>query len=446
AQPLRKKTHFPIKVEPMNEGDHSNAILLIGPAGKQKIANEGYELNANTDRVVIRAGTPAGAFYGGQSLRQLLPTGINKVANAKEWQIPTVEIKDQPRFSWRGMHIDVSRHFFSEETVKEFIDYLAYYKFNKLHMHLTDDQGWRLQIKEYPKLTKEGGWRTFNNQDSVAIERAKTNPAFELPEKHIRKRNGKKEYGGFYTQKQMKRIIDYALARHISIVPEIDMPGHLMSAIQSYTKLSCTGKADWGQTFSVPACPCKESTYNFLQNVLDEVAALFPSEYIHIGADEVEKTTWKQSKDCEQLMEEEGLESVEQLQSYFVDRIAGYLRSNGKKVIGWDEIVQGGIPDDMTMMYWRNWAPQALATAAENGNEIIMTPGSHYYFDAEQTPESLRKVYQSEPVPDSFTEQQASLILGAQGNLWTEWIPSRERLYHMAMPRMLALSEVVWTQ
>lgn len=446
ARPLRKKTGFSFVIEPMVDGDHSNAIILTGALDRQEIAEEGYELSVNANRVLIRAAEPAGAFYGIQTLRQLLPTGIDKGTDAKKWRIPAVEIKDQPRFSWRGMHIDVSRHFFSVETIKEFIDYMAYYKFNRLHMHLTDDQGWRLQIKQYPKLTEEGAWRTFNSQDSVAIERAKTNPVFKLPEKFIKQRNGKKVYGGFYTQVEMKQIIEYAQARHITIVPEIDMPGHLMSAIQSYPFLSCTGEAEWGQTFSVPACPCKESTFTFLKNVLDEVAALFPGKYIHIGADEVEKTTWKQSNTCRQLMREEGLESVEEIQSYFVKRMANYLQSKGKKVIGWDEIIQGGIPDGMIMMFWRNWVPEAPMIAADHGNKIIMTPGSPLYFNTEQTPESLRKVYGYEPVPDSFTEQQASLISGAQGNLWSEWIPTKERLYHMAMPRMLALSEVVWSQ
>lgn len=423
------------------EGYHE---ILITSSGSDQISAEGYELAVETDRIIIRASTATGAFYGVQSLRQLLPVRMN--AKAIEWKVPVVAIRDYPRFQWRGMHIDVSRHFFSEETIKEFIDYLAYYKFNKLHMHLTDDQGWRLQIKQYPKLTEEGAWRTFNSHDSVAIERAKENPDFLLPEKHIRMRNGQKEYGGFYTRQQMKRIIAYAKDRHITIVPEIDMPGHLMSAIQSYPSLSCTGEAAWGETFSVPVCPCKESAMTFLKNVLDEVVALFPGEYIHIGADEVEKTTWRESAQCRKLMEEKNLENVEEIQSYFVDQMANYLQSKGKKVIGWDEIIEGGIPDDVTMMYWRSWVPKAPKIAAENGNNIIISPTSCCYFDYPQNAESLRQVYRFELVPESFTSSEASLVMGAQANLWSEWIPSRERLYYMAMPRMLALSEVVWSE
>lgn len=448
AETLNKTTGYSISVNEKSGSDESSGILISLDNSSNDLGEEGYMLDVNKNHIVIRADKPAGVFYGIQTVKQLLPREMVESKSDHEpvtWAVPAVHIKDQPRFSWRGMHIDVSRHFFSVATVKQFIDYLAMYKFNHLHMHLTDDQGWRLQIKKYPKLTDEGAWRTLNGQDSLVLERGKTNPDFYLPEEHFKMVDGKRKYGGYYTQDQMRDLIQYAKKRFITIVPEIDMPGHMMSAIESYPELSCPDSAGWGSTFSVPVCPGKEYTYTFLQNVIDEVADLFPSQYIHIGADEVEKTTWEESEACQNLMKKEGMDNVEQLQSYFVQRMEKYIASKGKKMIGWDEITEGGLADNATMMYWRSWMPAAPKIAADNGNDIIMSPTSHCYFDYGQNAQSLKHVYTFQPVPDTLTKSESKYVIGTQANLWSERIPSPERLEYMAMPRMLALSEVAWS-
>ena len=390
-----------------------------------------------------------GLLYGVQSLRQLLPDAIEatSVQNNVAWTVPSATIEDEPRFEYRGMQMNVSRHFFDVDELKVFIDRLALFKFNRFHIHLTDDQGWRLQINQYPELTNKGAWRTMNNHDEVCIERAKIDPAFELPRKHFKEINGEERYGGFYTQTQMKELIGYASQRGITIVPEIDMPGHMQAAIESYPELSlaCVDDAGRGKTFSIPLCPCEEGVYDFVENVLAEVVDLFPDEYIHIGADEVEKTTWADAMQCKELMKREGLESVEELQSYFVKRIEQFLNSKGKKMIGWDEALEGGINPSTTIMYWRGWVPQAPVEAAEGGHDVIMTPTSHSYFDYEPNNESIAHVYNFDPVPDAVKGKHEENIIGVQANLWSEYIPTMARLDYMSMPRMLSMAEVGWS-
>jgi hexosaminidase len=421
----------------------NNSIMLVyDPA---ITAPEGYRLTVTPQRVTLAAKEPAGMFRAVQTVRQLLPPTIEKLKKTAQLQLPAVQIQDQPAYSWRGMHLDVSRHFFSVEYLKKYIDLLALYKFNKLHLHLTDDQGWRIEIKKYPELTTLGGWRTLNNQDSACIKKSKDNPDFALDPKHLRQRNGRTEYGGFYTQQQLKDIIAFAAARHIEIIPEIDMPGHMMAALRAYPALSCTGTATWGKEFSVPLCPCNEGTYEFAQNVLSEVAALFPSRYVHIGADEVEKTTWSQASACTELMQKEGIKDVNGLQSYFVRRIERFLQSKGKKMIGWDEVLDGGVDPTATVMYWRTWVPNAPLRAARNGNQVVMTPNNPLYFDYLPDKNSLAQVYQLQPTPPALTGAEAKAILGAQANLWTEMVPTENRADYLVLPRMTALAEVVWT-
>lgn len=407
-------------------------------------APEAYALTVTPKQVVLRAKTPAGMFRAVQTIRQLLPPTSERRASAS-LTLPAVQIQDQPTYAWRGMHLDVSRHFFSLDYLRTYIDRLALYKFNTFHLHLTDDQGWRIEIKKYPKLTSEGAWRTFNNQDSVVMKRAKSEPDFELPRQFIRQRGGKTEYGGYYTQAQLRELIGYAAARHIQIVPEIDMPGHLSAAIQAYPFLSCTGQPGMGKTFSVPVCPCNEPTYTFMQNVLDEVIALFPSQYVHIGADEVEKTTWAQSAACQALMKEKGIKTVEELQSYFVHRMGDYIQSKGKKLLVWDDALEGGLKPSATVMYWRSWVKDAPRKAAENGNSIVMTPVSALYFDSPPGRQSVEQVYRVPVVPAGVKPGQAHLVKGAQANLWTEYIATENRADYMVMPRMVALSEAIWT-
>ncbi|GAB4027637.1 family 20 glycosylhydrolase [Spirosoma gilvum] len=409
-------------------------------------AHEGYALVITPQQVTLKASQPAGMFRAVQTIRQLLPVVIEGHSKTSvSLTLPAVQIQDQPAYAWRGMHLDVSRHFFSTAYLRKFIDRLALYKFNTFHLHLTDDQGWRLEIKAYPKLTSEGAWRTFNNQDSVVLKRAVTDPDFDLPKQFIRQQNGQTQYGGFYTQAQMRDLIAYAAARHITIIPEIDMPGHLTAAIKAYPFLSCTGQEGWGKTFSVPICPCNEPTYTFMETVLSEVIALFPSEYVHIGADEVEKSTWAKSQACQELMKREGIRNVEELQSYFVHRIEKFVQSKGKKLLVWDDALEGGLKPSTAVMYWRSWVKDAAQKAARNGNDVVMTPVSALYFDSPPGIRSVENVYNLAVVPPGVTVEQIKQFLGAQANVWTEYIPTENRVDYMSMPRMTALSEVVWT-
>jgi hexosaminidase len=423
----------------------NNTIVL--QQDDQLAGEEDYTLNITPQQVTIAAKTPTGIFRGIETIRQLMPPSIDGKQPAKLAKItlPAVQINDHPAYAWRGMHLDVARHFFSITYLKKYIDLLALYKMNKFHLHLTDDQGWRIEIKKYPLLTQLGAWREFNNQDSVCITKSKDNPDMAIDPSHIIHRNGKTLYGGFYTQAQLKDLIAYAAARHIEIIPEIDMPGHMMAAIKAYPYLSCTGGVKWGKTFTTPICPCKETTFEFAENIFTEVAALFPSQYIHLGADEVEKTSWGQFEGCDSVMKANNLKSVEELQSYFVKRMEKFFNSKGKKLIGWDEILEGGISPTAVLMYWRSWVPDAPVKAAKNGNLVIMTPGNPLYFDGIPDRNSISNVYHFEPVPKGLTADEAKFIIGAQANLWTEWIPTEQRADFMIMPRMTALAEVLWT-
>lgn len=403
--------------------------------------NEGYTLNVSRNQIEIAGKTNTGVYRGVETLRQL----ILQNANLKVATIPCLKIADAPAFDWRGMHLDVSRHFFSIQYLKKFIDVMSLYKMNKFHLHLTDDQGWRIEIKKYPLLTEKGAWRTFNGQDSVCMKKAVDNPDMEIDTAHIIKRDGKTLYGGYYTQDQLKDLIKYAQVRHIEIIPEIDMPGHMMAAINAYPYLSTKEGAGWGKDFSTPICPCKESTFEFAENVFAEVAALFPSKYIHLGADEVERTSWAESPLCKALMKANNFKTTAELQSYFVKRMEKFFHSKGKELIGWDEILEGGVSKTALVMYWRGWVPDAPVKAAKNGNKVIMTPGNPLYFDVVPDRNSIFNVYHFEPVPKNLNDAEAKYILGAQANIWTEYIPSEKRADYMFMPRMTALAEVLWT-
>lgn len=408
---------------------------------------EGYRLTITAKQVLLSAKTPAGMFMAIQTIRQLLPPSIeNKNGQRqKKLTLPAVIIEDEPAYAWRGMHLDVSRHFFSVTYLKKLIDLMALYKFNKFHLHLTDDQGWRIEIKKYPKLTEEGAWRTFNNQDSLCIESSKENPDFKIDPAHIFQKNGKTVYGGFYTQEQMRDVVAYATARHIDIIPEIDMPGHMMAAIDSYNYLSCDGKSAFGELFSIPVCPCLPGTFQFAKDIFTEIMDIFPGQYIHIGGDEVDRSFWAKSEECKALMEKEGLKNTAELQSYFIRNMEKFFNEHGKKLIGWDEILEGGVSKSAVIMYWRTWVPKAPVDAAKNGNKVIMTPGSPLYFSEQPDKNSLPNVYQYNLIPDGLTETEATNIIGAQANLWSEKIPAERRADYMIMPRMTALAERLWT-
>lgn len=409
-------------------------------------AEEGYQLQISPHQLTITAGSPTGAFRAVETIRQLLPADIEgNGIKLRQLTLPALIIYDQPAYAWRGMHLDVSRHFFSISYLRKFIDVMALYKMNKFHLHLTDDQGWRVEIKKYPKLTSEGAWRTFNSQDSACMKRAKDNPDFIIDPKHIIKKDGKTLYGGFYTQQQLKDLVAYAATKHIDIIPEIDMPGHMMAAINSYPFLTCNGENKFGELFSKPICPANESTYEFAQNVFTEIMEIFPSKYIHIGGDEVDRTDWERSAAVKTFMKQEGIKDMPGLHSYFINRMEKFFNAKGRKLIGWDEVIEGGISPTAIIMYWRTWVPDAPVKAAKNGNTVIMTPGEPLYFDNQPDQYSIYKVYHFNPVPTKLNAQEAKAIIGAQANIWTEGIPTENRADYMFMPRMTALAEMLWT-
>lgn len=408
--------------------------------------DEGYSLEITPTEVTIKAKTPAGAFYAIQTIRQLLPVEAETGKELTSVSLPALKIVDKPAFEWRGSHIDVSRHFFSSDYIKRHIDRLALYKMNKFHWHLTDDQGWRIEIKQYPDLITKGAWRNYSKHDTMCMKMAVDNPDLIIDSRYIIKKEGQKDmYGGFFTQGEIKDIIQYAAERHIEIIPEIDMPGHMDAVVKIYPHLSCSGKSAWGELFSTPLCPCNEDTYTFVENVLTEIIDLFPSKYIHIGADEVDKKTWEESLPCKELMEKEGLKNVNELQSYFVHRMQDFIQSKGKTVIGWDEVLQGGIDSKVDIMYWRGWVADAPLKAVNNGNRVIMTPTNPMYFDFLPNKSTLYNVYHMDIIYKDIPADKAHLIRGAQANMWAEKIPTERRADFMLFPRMLALAERTWT-
>ena len=435
AAKLRQVTGYPF---PVNQGGIraiKNSISLDLNPSLGKIGKEGYRLSVTKNSVKIEASEAAGLFYGVQTLYQLLPPEIEgeKAAAGISWSIPCVKIEDQPRFVWRGVHLDVGRHFFSKDFIKKYIDLLAMYKMNTFHWHLTEDQGWRIEIKKYPKLTEVGAWRRESMDDG-------------------------KPHGGFYTQEDVREIIAYAQERFVTVVPEIEMPGHCQAALASYPELSCSGGpfkvgTEWGIIYDV-YCVGNEKTFEFLEDVLTEVTDLFPGEYIHIGGDEVPKLRWQNCAKCQERLKIEGLQNEEELQSYFIKRIEKFLNSKGKRLIGWDEILEGGVAPGATVMSWRGIA--GGIEAAKSGHDVVMTPTSHCYFDYYQgrfdEPKAiggflpLEKVYAYEPVPTELSPAEAKHILGAQANIWTEYMPNSKQVEYMLLPRMCALSEVVWSK
>ena len=421
-----------------NTGNNAANTIILTAAGAEGLPPEGYRLSITPQQVTV-AGRGAGLFYGIQTLIQLLP--LERAATSP---LPCVQIEDYPRFGYRGMHLDVSRHFFSVEFVKKYIDLMAAYKLNNFHWHLTDDQGWRIEIKKYPRLTQIGSQRA---QTLIGRYRDAGAQYDNTP------------YGGFYTQDQVRDVVKYAADRYINVIPEIEMPGHSRAALAAYPELGCEpGKAyqvseTWG-VFKDVYCPT-EKTFTFLQDVLTEVMALFPSRYIHIGGDEVPKEEWHNSAFCRKLIKKLKLKDEHGLQSYFIQRMEKFVNTKGRRIIGWDEILEGGLAPNATVMSWRGEAG-GIAAAKQN-HDVIMTPGSAgLYFDHAQGPVSLeplgiggyaplQKTYSYNPTPAALTPDEQKHIIGVQANLWTEYIATDEKAEYMALPRMLALSEVAWT-
>lgn len=428
-----------------------NIQMNQAPVGKTNIRftednsmePDAYQVEISAQGIHVKAKNPEGAFYAAQSIRQMIWNSTQGV-KAPHVTLRHMTISDKPGFAWRGFHLDVSRHFFTKAYILKLIDWLAYYKFNKLQLHLTDDQGWRVQTDQFPLLTRVGAWRTFNNWDSACMNLAKTDPAYTIDPRFINDVNGQQVYGGFYTKQDIREIIAYASAHYIDVVPEIDMPGHMSAAIRAYPQLSCSDSAGWGKEFSFPICPCKPYTMDFAFKVWDEMAELFPSEFVHIGCDEVEKDTWKQSAVCQQFMKDNSLADPNEIQNYFVNKLQEHLKTKGKKVIAWDDAIDGKVDPEMLMMYWRDWVTDSPARCAGNGNSIILTPWSHFYLSSPSNDENLQKLYFYLPgsIYPVFVNQK---VIGMQGCVWTEEIPSEAVFEKHVFPAIAALSEVCWT-
>jgi hexosaminidase len=434
ATSARAATGLPL---PIAEGTDGGAALVLRVDSAAGAEPESYHLSVSPAGALLTAPTHAGLFRGLQTLRQLLPPEPTGGAVS----IPAVEIDDAPRFRYRGMHLDVGRHFFPVSFVKRYLDLMALYKFNTFHWHLTEDQGWRIEIKRYPRLTEVGGCR---KETQVAKQR---NPYVGDGER----------YCGYYTQDEIRDVVRYAAERHITIVPEIEMPGHSSAALAAYPELGCTPgpfevQTRWG-VFPEIYCP-KEETFTFLENVLTEVMDLFPGRYIHIGGDEAPKKAWEESPIAQAVIQREGLKDEHELQSYFIQRMEKFLNQHGRSIIGWDEILEGGLAPNATVMSWRGI--EGGIAAAKQGHDVVMTPVKplyldYYQGDPKQEPlaiggyNPIDSVYLYEPVPPELTAEEARHILGAQGNVWTEYMATPDHVEYMVLPRMLALSEVLWS-
>ncbi len=435
-------SRFGIDIKTVDESLKNQIVISKGDFDN----DEAYSIETivSSDLLLIKVKTSRGLFYAFQTLKQLLPVEIFGKGSEKKWDVPAISLKDAPTFPYRGMHLDVGRHYFSIEFIKKYIDYIAMHKMNTFHWHLTEDQGWRIEIKKYPKLTEVGAYR-----DETLIGHYSDKP---------HKFDGKR-YGGFYTQDQIRQVVKYAQERFVTVIPEIEFPGHSTAAIASYPELSCDGKKQkvatkWG-VFPKGVYCTKEINFQFMEDVLSEVLELFPSKYIHIGGDEAPKDQWNKCRHCKNLIYKEKLGDSYGLQSYFIKRIEKFLNQRGRNLIGWDEILEGGLAPNATVMSWRG--VKGGIEAAKQNHDVIMTPGTHCYFDHYQGDKNkepvaiggnttLKKVYSFEPIPSELNQQQAKHILGAQGNVWTEYMKDSKKVEYMVFPRISALSEVVWTK
>lgn len=438
AERLRKATGYPVHTAVQQGGEQkfpSSVIVLTTENAKAGLGAEGYEVQVTPTSVIIRAPAQAGLFYGVQTVMQLLPPEIysSNIVKGVDWRLPCVQIEDVPRFQWRGLMLDVARHFFTKQEVKKTLDTMALHKLNVFHWHLTDDQGWRIEIKTYPKLTSEGAWR-----NGVGFGLATNSTTAYGPDGR---------YGGFYTQDDIREIVAYAAARHISIVPEIDMPGHSTAALRAYPEVSCSDGP------SLVYSPAKEETYQFLEGVLAEVMQLFPGQYIHVGGDEVNPGPWSKDPACQALMKREGLKTSAELENWFIKRIAAFVNAHGKTLIGWSEIAHGGLPEKAALMHYNGGG----AEAANQGHDVVMTPTGACYLnlyaslDRSVEPHAfggflpLEKVYSFDPIPKGLALEKQKHILGAQGCLWGECIANLKLAEYMTFPRLSALAEVTWS-
>jgi hexosaminidase len=448
AETMRRSTGFPLEVVTRERwtGPAAGSILITASNADRGLGSEGYELTASPDSVTVSAAAASGAFYGAQTLLQLLPAAVYSAAHAAHegWSMPCVRIEDAPRFPWRGFMLDACRHFFTKEDIKRFLALMSLHKLNVFHWHLTEDQGWRLQIPKYPRLTDFAAWRRgvgFGDDPSCATAYGPDG-----------------RYGGFYSAEDVREVVAYARDRHITVVPEIEMPGHSSAALAAFPNLGCTGgpytvPEDAG-VFHGVYCAGKEETFDFLHDVLDEVFELFPGPYVHVGGDEAPKDDWKKCPHCQARMKTEGLRNEDELQSYFIRRIERHLNAHDRSLVGWSEIREGGLAHNAVVMDWIGGAMEA----AMAGHDVVMAPTEFCYLDYRQLGEhvpdrgfpgrflSLSKTYAFEPVPAGLAPELQRHILGGQGNLWTERVPAKKDVEYMAFPRLCALAEAVWSQ
>lgn len=437
-QEYLKRLSVDVSISGQSANDKTNLVLKT----EEGRAKESYTLTVNADGITIKASDGAGLFYGSQTLIQLLQSGKS------ELKLPYVEINDAPRFPYRGLHLDVGRHMFSISDIKNYIDLMARHKYNRFHWHLTEDQGWRIEIKKYPKLQEVAAYREQTVIGKASSKNRPTDPG----------RYDKTRYGGFYTQEEIKEVVAYAAERYITVVPEIELPGHALAALAAYPNLGCTGgpykvAQTWG-IFSDVFCAGKEDTFRFLQDVFDEVMPLFPGEYVHVGGDECWKDQWKVCAACQKRIKDEKLKDENELQSYFIQRMEKYINSKGKKIIGWDEILEGGLAAGATVMSWRG--EEGGIEAARQNHDVIMTPTKWCYFDyyqdsAKSNPLAtglylpIKQVYSYEPEPQQLSADELKHILGVQANVWTEYIKDSDYLEFMVYPRACAMAEVAWS-
>ena len=439
----------------------SNADVKIQKSSDASLGEEGYTLDVTASGVTIKANTAQGAFYGVQSLLQLIPVNTKK---ASSLELPQVSIKDVPRFTWRASHLDVCRHFFPVEFVKKYIDYLAMHKYNKFHWHLTEDQGWRVAVDKYPKLTEISAWRKINDimdyESNIKSETAEEIKARLIAQGSYKEVDGQAYYGGFYTKEQMKEVVAYAKSRYIQVIPEIEMPGHTQAVMAAYPHMACEGAPEefevWTR-FGVSRnvfCAGKEVTFTFLEDVLTEVLEIFPSPIIHIGGDECPKSNWKECSDCQKRIADNKLHDEHELQSWFIKRMQKWLNKRDRKIVGWSEIIEGGLAPGATVMAWLG--PGAGITAAKMGNPAVMTPFGQTYYNMKEDPTGqgpghsssylpLKNVYGYDPVPTNLEPEVAKNIIGYQPCLWTEYVPTIQDVEYLTFPRLAASAEVAWT-
>lgn len=436
-QELLKKTFN--SVLSLSTDVQDNASSYISVKEDASLGKEEYLLEITDKGIIIYYSAKEGLIWGVQSLRQILEQTNFYNSDSKKYAL-IVSVKDKPKYAWRGFHIDLARHMFTLNFLKKTIDYLSLYKINKLHLHLTDDQGWRIEIKKYSKLTEIGAWRKFDRYDKECLERAKTDNSFDIDKRFIR--NGD-EYGGFYTQNEMKELVDYARKRGIDIIPEIDMPGHMTAAIRAYNDMSCTGNIGWGDEFSDPLCSGKEKNYTMIKEIIDELYNVFPSDCFHMGADEVSVEKWEKCEKCQKVMKEKNFTDISQLKSYFVDNISSYLKQKGKKVLVWDDAFDESLPKDITYFFWRDWVKDNPGIITQSGAKMIFMDWESFYLSADVSDKSISTLYNYN-INSRYLNVVETNLLGYQACVFTEHIPNEIIFEEHVYPSLQAFSEVAW--